>query len=125
MHLIFTVAAQPSNSTIAKDGGTGTFAIVFDPSAEGIRTAIVTIENDDADEGTYTFTIRGNGTVAPEIDIQGNNYTITDGSTTPSTINNTDFGDTDLYTGATTVTYTIHNIGSGGFKPSPDRLLYK
>ena len=109
----FTVTAQPSSSTIAKYGGTGTFAIDFDPNAEGIRTALVTVTNDDADEGTYTFTIRGNGTATPEIDIRGNNNTITDGGTTPSPTNDTDFGDTDLYSGTTTITYTIHNFGSG------------
>ena len=109
----FTVTAQPSSSTLAKYGGTATFAIEFNPSASGIRNAIVTVENDDADEGTYTFTIRGNGTVSPEIDIRGNGNSITDGSTTPSTFTDTDFGDTDLYTGTTSITYTIHNTGSG------------
>ncbi|WP_333694134.1 choice-of-anchor D domain-containing protein [Flavobacterium sp.] len=55
----FAVTVVPSNLI---NGGTDTtFQITFSPSAPGVRTAIVTIANDDADEGTYEFRIKGTG----------------------------------------------------------------
>ncbi|MEQ9467580.1 MAG: choice-of-anchor D domain-containing protein [Ekhidna sp.] len=38
-----------------------TFDVVFDPSDAGTSEALVTIESDDSDEGTYTFVISGIG----------------------------------------------------------------
>lgn len=55
----FTLTATPSNS-IATSGST-TFTITFDPSALGLRTATVSIANDDSDENPYTFDIQGTG----------------------------------------------------------------
>lgn len=109
----FTVTSQPSVSTINANGGSETFVISFDPSAEGLRSATVTIESDDDDEDPYTFSILGNGTATPEIDITGDGQSIPDGSTSPSTADNTDFGDADIYGGANTNTFTISNSGSG------------
>ncbi len=54
----FSVTAQPG-SPVAANGST-TFQITFDPSAVGTRTATVTILNNDANEGSYQFVIRGN-----------------------------------------------------------------
>jgi hypothetical protein len=56
----FTVTAQPA-SPVAGGGGTTTFTIHFDPSALGVRTATVTIANDDPDENPYDFAIQGTG----------------------------------------------------------------
>ncbi len=55
----FTLTVLPS-SPIAPAGST-TFTISFDPSATGIRTATVSIANDDTDENPYTFDIQGEG----------------------------------------------------------------
>ncbi|HZW63499.1 MAG TPA: choice-of-anchor D domain-containing protein [Flavobacteriaceae bacterium] len=55
----FTLTAIPSNSINV--GNTTTFTITFDPSALGLRTASVSIANDDNDENPYTFTIQGTG----------------------------------------------------------------
>jgi hypothetical protein len=52
-------------TTVASGGGTETFVITFDPSASGLRTATVSIANDDSDENPYNFSIQGTGTVAP------------------------------------------------------------
>ncbi|WP_157505977.1 BspA family leucine-rich repeat surface protein, partial [Flavobacterium chungangense] len=59
----FTVTTQPT-SPVAATTGTTTFVVTFDPSATGTRTATVSIANDDADEGSYTFAIQGTGTIA-------------------------------------------------------------
>ncbi|MES2518978.1 MAG: choice-of-anchor D domain-containing protein, partial [Bacteroidota bacterium] len=55
----FTVIASPSTS-ISGSSNT-TFQISFDPSATGIRTATVSIANDDSNENPFEFTIQGMG----------------------------------------------------------------
>ncbi|MCH7919823.1 MAG: choice-of-anchor D domain-containing protein, partial [Planctomycetes bacterium] len=58
----FTVTSVPG-TPVTSGGGTTTFVVTFDPSATGLRTATVSIANDDADENPYTFSIQGSGTV--------------------------------------------------------------
>ncbi|MCP4439018.1 MAG: choice-of-anchor D domain-containing protein, partial [Aureispira sp.] len=62
----FTVTQQ-ATSPVTSGGGTTTFIIQFDPSAAGLRSATVSIANDDADENPYNFSIQGNGTTATPI----------------------------------------------------------
>ncbi len=57
---------QPSSATIAANGGTITFDVTFDPSDSG-EEATITIPNNDADEGAYTFTVKGTGDASPAI----------------------------------------------------------
>lgn len=114
----FVVTTQPPATSI--NGGFGTnFVITFTPSAAGIRTAIVTIANNDpvADpfttltESPYTFLIQGKG-VTPEIDITGNAQPIVSSSTTPTLVNHTFFDYLNI-TGATLDrVYTIRNTGT-------------
>lgn len=56
----FTVTAQPS-SPVTSGGGNTTFDVTFDPSASGLRTATVSIANDDADENPFNFSVEGTG----------------------------------------------------------------
>lgn len=63
----FTVNAVPT-TPIAGAGNT-TFQVTFDPSALGVRTATLTIANDDSDENPYNFDIQGTGTNSNESDI--------------------------------------------------------
>jgi hypothetical protein len=56
----FTVTAGPS-TPIAAGGGTTTFSVQFDPSDVGLRTALVSIANDDSDENPYEFAVHGLG----------------------------------------------------------------
>ena len=44
-----------------------TFEIEFAPTSAGVKNALVTVANDDLDEGTYTFAIQGTGAEAPEV----------------------------------------------------------
>ena len=55
----FSVTAIPSSS-IATSAST-TFNITFDPSAMGLRSANISIANDDSDENPYNFNIQGYG----------------------------------------------------------------
>ncbi len=100
----FTLTTDAA-TTVASGGGTTTFVITFDPSAAGVRTATVSIANDDGDENPYNFSIQGTGTVAPEIDVQR-----------PASTSIAD-GGTDTQTGAeagtqVTLTYTVENTGN-------------
>jgi len=55
----FTLTTIPASNISA--GNSTTFTIVFDPSGNGLRSAIVTIANNDSNENPYTFYIQGYG----------------------------------------------------------------
>lgn len=55
----FTLTTPPAG-TITGSGST-TFTIEFNPSASGIRNAVVNIASNDCDEATYDFAIAGTG----------------------------------------------------------------
>ena len=109
----FSVTSQPSITSLSPLGGTTTFIITFDPVSASTHSATVSISNNDSDEDPYNFDIQGTGTSVPEIDVRGNNISIPDGDTSPSSGDNTIFGDADIYGGAHTHVYTINNSGSG------------
>lgn len=107
----FTVTTNPAASIAA--GGSTTFTITFNPSATGLRTASISIANDDADENPYTFNIQGNGiTTLQEINVLGNGVSIVDGDPTPSTTDDTDFGSILATSGTIAKTFTIENLGT-------------
>jgi hypothetical protein len=106
----FTVSVAPASSVAA--AGTTTFTVVFDPSATGARNATLTIANDDANEGTYTFNIKGTGVNLPDINLQGNSVTIAQNDSTPSGADDTDFGSVEVVGATQAKTYTIQNLGS-------------
>ena len=72
----FTVTVQPGSSVAAS--GTTTFQVTFAPTAAGLRTATLTIANDDSDESSYDFAVQGTGTVTlnPPIVSAGNHLEI-------------------------------------------------
>jgi len=107
----FTITSAP-NSPLASNNTTN-FTVTFDPEAEGLRTAVISIGNNDLDENPYTFTIQGIGTATPEITIEANGELIGDGDTTPILTDNTDFGNQDISTDTQVNTFLIINTGSG------------
>jgi Tol biopolymer transport system component len=54
----FIVTSQPT-SPVASTNGTTTFTVEFTPTAVGLRTATLSIANDDADENPYDFSVQG------------------------------------------------------------------
>ncbi|MBC7935648.1 MAG: choice-of-anchor D domain-containing protein [Rhizobacter sp.] len=55
---MFTIVSAPATTVLP--GGSTTFVLRFTPSgANGIKNATVTINNNDADEASYTFAVRG------------------------------------------------------------------
>ncbi len=105
----FTVTSLPDNSVAA--GGSTTFQITFDPSAAGMRTATITIANNDSDENPFDFVIQGSGEAAAEIDVLGNGISILDGDTSPWPVDLTDFGIAGVGSGTQVRTFTIANLG--------------
>ena len=92
---VFTVTAQPSSATIAANSSL-TFQVTFNSAVSGNFLSVLTILNDDNDESIYDFVLTANATVSGvEIDIQGNDVSIVAGDTTPSALDQTDFGITD------------------------------
>ena len=57
----FVVTSQSAGTVVAAGGGTSTFTVEFDPSGVGLRTATITIANDDPSENPYNFDIQGTG----------------------------------------------------------------
>ncbi len=106
----FTVTAQP-DTPVAADGGTATFTLSFDPAGPGLRSATVSIPNNDTDENPYTFAIQGTGLV-PEIAVSGNGVTIANGDATPDEADHTDFGPVALLNTQITRVFAIHNGGN-------------
>jgi hypothetical protein len=105
----FSITANPTSPVTA--GGSTTFQVTFNPSAAGLRTATITINNNDADEAVYDFAIQGTG-VDPEINVQGNSTTIVDGDATPTLTDHTDFGSQSVCSGTIVRTFTIQNTGT-------------
>lgn len=63
----FSVTAQPPSTLAA--GATQSFDIVFSPSDVGVRSTLVTLQNNDPNEDPYTFVIQGTATPQPSPDI--------------------------------------------------------
>ncbi|WP_323787919.1 choice-of-anchor D domain-containing protein [Psychroserpens sp.] len=107
----FSVTSNPS-TPISSSGNT-TYDITFNPSATGLRTATISIANDDSDENPYNFNIQGTGfTATPEINVTGNGNTITDGDLFPSTTDDTEFPAVAVTGSTHTNTFTIENTGA-------------
>ena len=107
----FTLTSGPGTTAVGADGST-TFQITFDPSATGVRTASLSITNNDVTESPYTFSIQGNG-VVPEIGLLGNGTTITNNDLSPVTADGTDFGSLAITHDSVTHTFAITNSGDG------------
>ncbi|WP_100615253.1 choice-of-anchor D domain-containing protein [Confluentibacter citreus] len=93
----FAVTAIP-NPTIASAGST-TFSIQFNPASAGVKTASLSIANNDSNENPYNFNITGTATTPfPEIKIMGGSVLteIVDGDTTPQNGDGTIFGNVNV-----------------------------
>ena len=86
--------------------------IQFVPGGIGQRNATVNIYSNDPDDNPYQFAVRGwKGN--PEIDIQGNGFSIPSGDNSPSETDGTEFGYADKTGGTVVHTFTIGNSGFG------------
>jgi hypothetical protein len=107
---LFTVTAIPSNGIAG--GATTTFDIRFSPVSGGMKNATVTIFNNDTDEAVYNFNISGTCQGANNIYVTGNGNDVTNGGSTTSTTNLTNFGLIPVTTGVKQNTFLITNLAS-------------
>ncbi len=106
---VFSLGALTPASPIAA-GGSAYFDVLFSPTTNGLKSAVITITNNDADESAYDFAIEGLS-VSPKMHIEGNLIVIADGSTTFQTDNNTDFGSVEM-PNSILKSYKIVNTGN-------------
>jgi hypothetical protein len=70
----FSVLIQPSSSSIASGAPALSFQLRYAPLAAGNHTAVVSIQNNDCDESTYTFTVSSCATSVYYKDQDGDGY---------------------------------------------------
>ncbi len=88
-------------------GGSATFTVTFSPSAAGLRSATVTVNNDDCNESAYSFAVQGTGVnTAPTVVATSATITINEGTATSNglTVN-------DAENNSVTVTSSVGSIG--------------
>ena len=107
----FVVTLDPTTPVAVGKRGSTTFTVRFTPGASGLRSATVSIANDDEDENPYDFAIQGTG-VGPEMLVKGNGVEIVDGDNTPSPGDHTDFGSVSVSGGTLERTFTLQNTGN-------------
>ena len=109
----FQVVASPGSVAASSSSN---LTLRFDPTALGGRTAIVTIANNDADEGNYTFAISGFGLAdGPYLRLMGGMFSlpmITNGSTAVTNTLGTDFGWQYLTGASTSLIFVVTNAGN-------------
>jgi Domain of unknown function (DUF1906)/FG-GAP-like repeat len=95
-------------------GNSDTFTVQLDTSSTGTKSGQISFSNNDSDENPFNFSISGtvNATSTPaEITVLGNAVSITDGDTTPSSSDFTDFGSATQGGTAVQHTFTVRNDG--------------
>ena len=115
----FTVTTPPASNVGASSSTT--FTLSFAPTAGGLRTAVVNIANDDANEDPFTFAIQGQAGV-PDIHLTGNGNAISNGANNPDVSNHTYFGATIPGSPVERV-FTIGNSGNGELYASPVQII--
>ncbi|WP_165570785.1 choice-of-anchor D domain-containing protein [Flavobacterium aquatile] len=108
---VFTIT-QPSLTTIPT-GQSTTFSVTFNSAVAGTFDEVIEVLSNDSDEAVYNFAIKAISEIpVSNIIVKGNNIVITVGDTTPSALDNTDFG--SAATNSNIVkTFTIENSGTG------------
>ena len=107
----FQVTEFPS---VVRFGTSSNLSIRFDPSALGGRTAVVTVANNNASEGSYSFAVSGTGIAdGPIIRMLGQSVQpIPNGSATITNTLGTDFGAQYLTGFSTSRTFVVTNAGN-------------
>ena len=110
----YTVSSQPVTSVAS--GGSTTFQISFNPSALGIRTAELSIANDDRDENPFNFKISGTRVNATPTLTAPSAPSVTEDDTNVALANDIQVADTDAddQTVAFTITGGTLTTGTAG-----------
>jgi hypothetical protein len=99
-------------------GEEDTFSVSLTANQAGIYTGQISFITNDSNENPFNFSITGTVTVPePEIEIRGNSIVITDGDSTPSASDYTNFG-TLASNASNTHSFAVRNIGVGDLNVS-------
>jgi len=90
------------------------FDVTYTAVSVGISNAVLNIDNNDSNEVVYNFAFKGTFK-APEIDIKGNNVSISGGDIIPSRTDSTEYGKIRMNT-ISSLTYLIINTGTDTLK---------
>lgn len=75
----FVISTNPGSSVAA--GGAASISVIFQPKSSGLRTALLRIASNDADENPFDITLIGTGVAIPQIEVfDGNGASITSGN---------------------------------------------
>ncbi|MBO6919124.1 MAG: choice-of-anchor D domain-containing protein [Rhizobiaceae bacterium] len=105
------VVSNYSVTTLPDASTTATFTVTYTPVVAGAISYDLDILSNDPDEATFDIAVSGTASGTPEINVQGNGRDISIGDTTPSTADNTDFGNVIVGT-PSQQTFTIQNTGT-------------
>ncbi len=105
----YTIVSPIGGFTV-NPGDSQDVVVRFTPTANGTRTATLTINNNDANEGACTVLLTGVGyTPAPNIRVEKNTFAIIDNGAFATTGNNTVFAITNVGSTSSPKTYYIRN----------------
>jgi hypothetical protein len=109
----FSLSGAPSFSVSVPANGSYNLTVRFAPASTGLRTASMNIASNDPAISDYDFAIEGtsNANTAPDVRVLGNSAAISDGDGTPSSTDNTDFGQI-TNNSTTTRSFVIENNGT-------------
>lgn len=110
----FSVTVAPITNSVAAAGFV-TFTVRFLPTAVGLRTATLTINNNDGNEGVYDFAIQGTGTTSAASDL------VYVAGSSPATISST-MNDAGPLTSTTGVQVMQMTLRDGGATVDSDNL---
>ena len=107
------MAGDPLVSSLAP-GASDTFQVQMSTTSTGTKSGQISISNNDSNESPFNFSITGtvNAAATPaEITVLGNGASITDGDTSPSNTDFTNFGSATQDGAAVVRTFTVRNDG--------------
>ncbi len=107
----FAITSGGGSFTLAP-GATRNVVVSFNPTSVNGKSASLRFDNNVQGKDPLDVPLSGTGT-APEMDVSGNGVSIADGDDTPSTADDTDFGNVNVTGGANANTFTITNSGTG------------
>ena len=108
----YTIISPATPLTITS-GNSQTVTVRFTPTVNGTRNGVLTINNNDSNEGTCLVNLIGVGfTPAPEIDVERNTFASITSGNAPNGGNNTIFASTVIGNSTAPKTYYIRNEGT-------------
>ena len=111
----FSVVVQPSPANIAA-GESTTFVVEFNPVAAGVRTASISIDNNDGDEAPYNFDIQGTG-LASVLIVDGDSLEVSEAGPSSDTY-------AIALSATPTAAVTIDIVAGTGVSVSPASLTF-